>query len=159
MRRNVGRVGFHGDGVLRQCLRQAAQLQGALVGHGTAKPELETQGNERLRLLHTAVEGMGDAAAHRHFAQALEQAVGRAAHVQDHRQAEAPRQLQLRAVKLLLPRWIQSIGKKIQPDFADGRLKGEILPLKGANMVLIGDMQESLAPVARQLESRLQWSI
>ncbi|MGS3184532.1 DUF3379 domain-containing protein [Aeromonas taiwanensis] len=47
----------------------------------------------------------------------------------------------------------------IQPDFADGRLKGEILPLKGANMVLIGDMQESLAPVARQLESRLQWSI
>ncbi|WP_410198511.1 hypothetical protein [Aeromonas caviae] len=38
-------------------------------------------------------------------------------------------------------------------------LKGEILPLKGANMVLIGDMQEPLAPVARQLESRLHWSI
>lgn len=47
----------------------------------------------------------------------------------------------------------------IQPDFADGTLKGEILPLKGANMVLIGDMQESLAPVAQQLESRLHWSI
>lgn len=48
---------------------------------------------------------------------------------------------------------------KVQPDFADGRLKGEILPLKGANMVLIGDMQEPLAPVAQQLESRLHWSI
>ena len=47
----------------------------------------------------------------------------------------------------------------IQSDFADGTLKGEILPLKGANMVLIGDMQEPLAPVARQLESRLHWSI
>ncbi|WP_310598198.1 DUF3379 domain-containing protein [Aeromonas aquatica] len=48
---------------------------------------------------------------------------------------------------------------RIQPDFADGQLKGEILPLKGANMVLIGDMQEPLAPVARQLESHLHWSI
>lgn len=47
----------------------------------------------------------------------------------------------------------------LQPEFEDGRLKGEILPLKGANMVLIGDMQESLAPVAKQLESHLHWSI
>lgn len=48
---------------------------------------------------------------------------------------------------------------EIQPDFADDRLKGEILPLRGANMVLIGNMQEPLAPVARQLTSRLRWSI
>ncbi|MGY3943641.1 DUF3379 domain-containing protein [Aeromonas tecta] len=47
----------------------------------------------------------------------------------------------------------------LQPHFADGTLKGEILPLKGANMVLIGDMQEQLAPVAQQLESHLHWSI
>lgn len=47
----------------------------------------------------------------------------------------------------------------LQPDFEDGQLKGEIMPLKGANMVLIGDMQEPLAPVAKQLESRLHWSI
>ncbi|MFS1165565.1 DUF3379 domain-containing protein, partial [Aeromonas salmonicida] len=40
-----------------------------------------------------------------------------------------------------------------------GQLKGEIVPLKGANMVLIGDMQESLNPVAQELESRLHWSI
>lgn len=47
----------------------------------------------------------------------------------------------------------------LQPHFEDGTLKGEILPLKGANMVLIGDMQEQLAPVAQQLESHLHWSI
>ena len=63
---------------------------------------------------------MGDAARHGNVAQALEQLVGRAAHMQDHRQIEPARQLQLRTVKLLLPRGIQSIGKKIQPDFADG---------------------------------------
>ncbi|MGY3931858.1 Protein of uncharacterised function (DUF3379) [Aeromonas encheleia] len=47
----------------------------------------------------------------------------------------------------------------LQPSFEDGQLKGEIVPLKGANMVLIGDMQESLEPVAAQFESRLHWSI
>lgn len=47
----------------------------------------------------------------------------------------------------------------LQPHFEDGQLKGEILPLKGANMVLIGNMQEPLAPVVQQLESRLRWSI
>ncbi|WP_421238448.1 DUF3379 domain-containing protein [Aeromonas enteropelogenes] len=47
----------------------------------------------------------------------------------------------------------------LQPNFEDGTLKGEIVPLRGANMVLIGDMQEPLAPVADTLESRLHWSI
>ncbi|MDF2401205.1 DUF3379 domain-containing protein [Aeromonas sp. 5HA1] len=47
----------------------------------------------------------------------------------------------------------------LEPNFDDGQLKGEIVPLKGANMVLIGDMQESLNPVAQELESRLHWSI
>lgn len=47
----------------------------------------------------------------------------------------------------------------LQPTFEDGQLKGEILQLKGANMVLIGGMEEPLAPVAEQLESRLHWSI
>ncbi|PJG60072.1 DUF3379 family protein [Aeromonas cavernicola] len=43
--------------------------------------------------------------------------------------------------------------------FAEGTLKGEIVPLKGANMVLIGDRQEPLTPMADQLQSRLHWSI
>lgn len=46
-----------------------------------------------------------------------------------------------------------------QASFEDGTLKGEIVQLKGANMVLIGEMKESLAPVATVLQSRLHWAI
>ena len=46
-----------------------------------------------------------------------------------------------------------------QATFEDGTLKGEIVQLKGANMVLIGEMKEPLAPVANALQSRLQWDI
>ncbi|WP_033138047.1 DUF3379 domain-containing protein [Aeromonas finlandensis] len=46
-----------------------------------------------------------------------------------------------------------------QVHFEDGTLKGEIVQLKGANMVLIGEMKEPLAPVANALQSRLQWDI
>lgn len=46
-----------------------------------------------------------------------------------------------------------------QGQFDDGTLQGQIVPLKGANLVLIGNMQESLAPVATVLQSRLHWAI
>ncbi|MGL4915298.1 MAG: DUF3379 family protein, partial [Aeromonas allosaccharophila] len=46
-----------------------------------------------------------------------------------------------------------------QANFEDGTLKGEIVRLKGANMVLIGEMKEPLAPVASALQSQLQWAI
>ncbi|WP_139708179.1 DUF3379 domain-containing protein [Aeromonas allosaccharophila] len=46
-----------------------------------------------------------------------------------------------------------------QANFEDGTLKGEIVRLKGANMVLIGEMKEPLAPVASVLQSQLQWAI
>ncbi|TNH84755.1 DUF3379 family protein [Aeromonas sobria] len=46
-----------------------------------------------------------------------------------------------------------------QASFEDGTLKGEIVQLKGANMVLIGEMKESLEPVATALQSRLHWAI
>lgn len=47
----------------------------------------------------------------------------------------------------------------LQPSFADGTLKGEIVQFKGGNMVLIGQMKEPLAPVATALQSRLHWNI
>ena len=56
---------------------------------------------------------------------------------------------------LLLP----SLLTLQQANFEDGTLKGEIVRLKGANMVLIGEMKEPLAPVANALQSRLQWDI
>ena len=79
-------------------------LQRALEGHGAAKAELETQRDERLRLLLAAVEGMRDArqAHRRSLPQVLEQPVGRAPHVQDHRQAVPARQQQLLAVEMFL---------------------------------------------------------
>ncbi|MFB2864694.1 DUF3379 domain-containing protein [Aeromonas sp. MdU4] len=47
----------------------------------------------------------------------------------------------------------------LQPSFEDGTLQGEIIQLQGANMVLIGQMKEPLAPVANALQSRLHWTI
>ena len=120
VRRHVGRIGFQHQRLQRQRGGQAAQLQRTLVGECAAKAQLESQCDKRLRLLPAAVEGVGDAALHRHLAQPLEQAVGTAAHVQDHGQIEAPCQLQLRAVKLLLARRIQPLNKVIQADFAHG---------------------------------------
>lgn len=46
-----------------------------------------------------------------------------------------------------------------QANFDDGTLKGEIVRLKEANMVLIGEMKEPLAPVVSALQSQLQWAI
>jgi hypothetical protein len=48
---------------------------------------------------------------------------------------------------------------QLEHNFDDGQLKGEIIKLKGANLVLIGEMGESLEPISQQIESRLHWSI
>ncbi|MGL6351108.1 MAG: DUF3379 family protein, partial [Aeromonas sp.] len=46
-----------------------------------------------------------------------------------------------------------------QANFDDGSLKGEIVPLKGANLILIGKLTEPLTPVASKVQSQLQWDI
>ena len=51
-------------------------------------------------------------------AQALEQRVGRAPHVQDHRQPGLAGQRQLRDVEALLPRAVQAGHEVVQPDLA-----------------------------------------
>ena len=109
VRRDIRRVGLHHQGRFGQLGRQPAQLQRPVIGHGAAKPQLEAQCDEGLGLLQTAVEGMGDAARHGNVAQPLEELVRRAAHMQDHRQIEPSRQLQLGTVELLLPRGIEAI--------------------------------------------------
>lgn len=48
---------------------------------------------------------------------------------------------------------------RLQPSFEDGRLKGNTVPLEGANLVLIGSLQEPLVPLAQTLRARLHWSI
>lgn len=57
----------------------------------------------------------------------------------------------------LVPRHVPlKIGRD---DFSDGRLQGEIMELKGANMVLIGPMGEPLKPLADQLQKEMHWNI
>ena len=61
------------------------------------KPSLKPRSRKPCGLLLAAVEGMRDAARHLDAPQVLEQGVGRAPHVQDHRQLELACQLELRA--------------------------------------------------------------
>ncbi|MNT27719.1 hypothetical protein D3C72_1633600 [compost metagenome] len=63
---------------------------------------------------------MGDTALYRQLPQALEQFVGRAAHMQDYGQVEPARQLKLRAIELLLPGWVQAGHEVIQANLSDG---------------------------------------
>ncbi|ENY71869.1 hypothetical protein G114_10680 [Aeromonas diversa CDC 2478-85] len=57
----------------------------------------------------------------------------------------------------LVPRHVPlEIGRD---DFSDGRLQGEIMELKGANLVLIGPMGEPLKPLADQLQKEMHWNI
>ena len=117
-RRDVGRVGLDHDGAQRQGLREAADLQRALEGQRAAEAELEAQRHKGQRLLLAAVERVRDAAAHADEAQVLQQRVGRATHMQDHRQIELARQLQLRDIEDFLPRPVEARHKMIQPDLA-----------------------------------------
>ena len=118
LRRDVGRVGLQHDRLRRQRGGQAADLQRALVRHRAAEAQLEAQRHEVAGLHLAAVEGMGDAAAHRHAPQAPEQGIGRAPHVQDDRQACLAGQCQLRQVEALLPRRVQPRHEVVQPDLA-----------------------------------------
>ena len=88
--------------------------------HRTAETELEAQCDEVLGLHLAAIEGMGDAAAHRDTAQALQQGIGRAPHMQDHRQTNLLGQSQLGQIEALLLGAVQSRHEVVQPDLADG---------------------------------------
>jgi hypothetical protein len=63
---------------------------------------------------------MRDAAGHLDAAQLLEQRVGRAPHVQDHRQAMAAGKLELCDVEMLLALAVQPRHEVVQADLADG---------------------------------------
>ena len=120
MRRNVGCIGLQHQGVQRQLRGQHAQLQRTLERERPAKAQFEAHGDELLGLLQTAIEGMGNAAFHRRLAQTLQQQIGAAPHMQEHGQIVLLRQLQLRFVKQLLPRHVQTGHKTIQTDFTHG---------------------------------------
>jgi hypothetical protein len=100
-------------------VRPGADLQRALEGHARRRsPAAKPRSTNCAACCRAAVEGVGDAARHLDAAQALQQRVGRAAHVQDHRQAGVARQLQLREVEALLARAVQAGHEVVEADLA-----------------------------------------
>ena len=93
-------------------------MQRALEGHRTTETELETALGELQGLHVTAVECMRDAARHLGATQVLEQAVGRAPHVQDHRQAVGLGERELCGVETLLPGPVQAGDEVVEADLA-----------------------------------------
>ena len=103
----------------RQRARQPADLQRAVERHCAAETQLEAQLDEGRSLLRTAVEGMGDAPVAGMAAQVFQQRIGRAAHVQQHRQIVPPCQRQLLGVEMLLPFARQAGDEVVDTDLAD----------------------------------------
>ena len=108
---------------------EAADLQRPLEGHRAAEAEPQSALDELQRLGLAAVEGMRDAAGRLDAAQALQQAVGRAPHMQDHRQPGVARQLQLGEVETLLHLRVQPGHEEVEPDLAHGHQPRIVAPL------------------------------
>ena len=72
--------------------------------------------------------------AHAGLAQVLEEPVGRPPHVQDHRQAVAPRQRELLAIEKFLARGVQAGDEIVQADLAHGHQPG-VVPRIGQRAV------------------------
>jgi len=56
------------------------------MGHRSAESKLETEAKKLVRLLTTAIERMGDAAANRYPAQALDHLINRTTHMKQNRE-------------------------------------------------------------------------
>ena len=79
-------------GVSAAMMAAPVAMAGAAGGAAAPAAEAQTEFDEGQRLLLAAVERMRDAAAHCYAPQAVQQGVGRAPHVQDHRQIELARE-------------------------------------------------------------------
>jgi len=126
LRWNIRRIGLQHDGLDRQNLCQLADIECALVGHGAAKAQFETQPDELVRLLLATVEGMRDAAGDPVSTQMFENNVCGSPHVQDDRQIQGLCQLELLTEVEFLARTIVALNEKIQPDFADRDSAGHL---------------------------------
>ena len=135
--RDVRRVGLHHQRVQRQIHRKTPNGASRLVGHGSAKSQLEAQFDEFTGLDFAAVERMSDAAKTiaitPQLAQMLEQAIRRLSDMQDHRQTMLFSQPQLGTVEELLALaqgTDAELGhKKIQTNLAHGHQIGVVAVL------------------------------
>ncbi len=119
--RYIGGVGFQHDAVERQLPQHPVHAVRLRPGAGTAEAELETELDVLAGLLPAAAEGMH----HTGPAQLVAFECGDhrcmgAAHVQQHRQIEVDRQLQLPFEQGLLAGVVRVVDVEIQADLADG---------------------------------------
>jgi hypothetical protein len=119
LRGNVRRIGFHHDRILSERAADAADPQGALERHRAAEAEAKAELDEGAGLLFAAVEGVGEAARDRSSTQVLEDGVDGAAHVQQHRQAELGRELELGGEHRRLAVAIEAFDEMVEADLAD----------------------------------------
>jgi hypothetical protein len=117
---DIGRVGFQHDRLDRQFGGQAADLPRAGKRHVAAESELHAVGHVVVRLIVTAVERMGDTLPHARATQLRQDLVLRLAHVQQHRQVEVARDLQLLRVQPGLMGGVEPRHEEVEPDFANG---------------------------------------
>ena len=94
-------------------------LERARIGQRATEPQLEAKPDERVGLLATAIERVGDTTRHRNPPQMLEYRVLGAPDVQQHRQLVFAGQLELFGEKPLLPYPIVAVNEKVEPDLAD----------------------------------------
>src|SRR5690606_20618371 len=98
---------------------ETADVARPIPGHGAPEAQGEAEPDEAFCLLPAAVEGMRDAAGHRHFAQVLQHAVLRAPDMEQDRQVVRPGDLELRPIEALLARRIETGNEEIKADLAD----------------------------------------
>ncbi len=113
----VGRVGFEQQVLEGHGRGERAQATGAFVGHRAAEPKEKTFAPERLGLLAAARETVHDAAEPAHPPDRRDHGVHGVARVDDHRQVEVPRELQLRVKQCALAVRIQPVHEIVEPAF------------------------------------------
>ena len=116
---NVGSVRFQHDRLERKPGGMLANSQRARIGQRATEPQLEAKPDERVGLLATAIERVGDTTRHPNPSQMLEYRVLGAPDVQQHRQIVFAGQLELFGEKPLLPYPIVAVDEKVEPDLAD----------------------------------------
>ena len=120
MRRNVRGIRLQDQRLGRQLRGEAADLQGPVEGQRAAEAQLEAKLEEGVRLLAAAIERMTDAAGPQSdAAQAAQQRVGAASHMEDHRQLMPLRELELLHIEMLLRGRVEVLDEEIEADLAD----------------------------------------
>ena len=119
MERMSGRIRFKNNRLQRKRGGKLSNAHRAGISHGAAKPQFETEPDERFCLLATAIEGMRNAPPDPNAAQALQYLIDSSSHMQQHGQVEFPGYFKMFNKKEFLAERIETRRIVIKSDFAD----------------------------------------